>query len=152
MAPETRPLLMTSDWTQPTLAIDWSEERPLALAMDHTKASSLASWRATPTLGRKPSNRHIFLCFQIDQAPKITRELNPFFARPSTRWLARHHHSSKEASSCGRSSYRSAALSNPSQNCLAKKHETANGWSSLLAGHRRGDSPGGPCRAWPTYH
>jgi hypothetical protein len=62
-------------------------------------------------------------------APKITKELRPFFLDPNTHSLAFHHHSENEVVSiCGASSWRCTRWRKLNQNCLANTQETRR-WS-----------------------
>jgi hypothetical protein len=102
------------------------KDKSLTLAMVHNRALSLATWRVVATHGDAPWNTHWFLCFQMTQAPRITRELNPHLGWPCTRWLERCHHASKESSTVwGTNSWRPTTPNSPAQTCLAKTQETS---------------------------
>lgn len=100
--------------------------RPFTPAIDQQTASSLAAWRATSRFGLQPSNTHLFLCFQMIQAPEISKELKHFFKGSATLELLLLHQDSKERSSgIGQTHCKPITLSNPNQNGLAKTHPTS---------------------------
>jgi len=76
-------------------------------------------------LGRIASKTQWLQCFQMDQAPRMMMEFNPFRTCPSTLPLALAHHSSKDRSSiCGVRICRRTFCKMPNQTC----HETSR-WS-----------------------
>jgi hypothetical protein len=52
----------------------------LAPGSSHISLSSFALLMAVSKLGKRPSNTHLFLWFQIVQSPRIIDELRPFLA------------------------------------------------------------------------
>jgi hypothetical protein len=87
--------------------------------------------RAEITIGRHLSNTHLFLCFRMIQAPKMTMELRQFLRWTATLEQLFLHQVSKERSTCwGDRSCRFASLRNTNQNCLAKT-QTTNKWLTV---------------------
>jgi hypothetical protein len=102
--------------------------------------TSLAARSATAAYGASQSNTHLFLCFQITQAPRITKELKPFWCN-STSWeLIVLHRSSKSSPCPGARDWSPIDQSSWNQNCRAKMQEAnrcstdSSSWSHK--GHR----------------
>jgi hypothetical protein len=69
---------------------------------------------------------HLFLCFQMIQAPKITMELKDFLACPVTAKLLLLHQLLKERTPCcGPRFCNPLNLRSSDQNCLAKTQSTS---------------------------
>jgi hypothetical protein len=66
----------------------WVKSKPFAPVKDHKTTSSLAAARGTQISGGCAWKTHLFLCFQMLQAPKMTKELNPFLYGLATLLLA----------------------------------------------------------------
>lgn len=58
-----------------------SSWRAMLPAKHQSLLSFSTSWQTKGTLGLRPSNTHMFLCFQRVQATRITKELNPCLLR-----------------------------------------------------------------------
>jgi len=75
------------------------ELRLRAPARHHKWCSSLKAWSEMSKLGLAPSKTHAFRCFQMIQAPNMTKELNPF-RLPFWIFLTLFLHQSEKESSC----------------------------------------------------
>jgi len=69
---------------------------PFCPARLHQWASSLAKARTILTFGVAPLKTQSFLCRQMLQAPRMTREFRPFLRSPLVALSTFLHHSSKE--------------------------------------------------------
>ena len=96
------------------------KEIPRAPANDHKTASSLARSRALIKLGAAPSKTHELRCFHKVQAPRITSELNPLWARSWTFRLSLFHQPTRLLSwAKGARLWRLNCCSRLNQNCRA---------------------------------
>ena len=78
------------------------KDSPRVPAIAESRFSSRAKPKTPPKLGVAPSKTHPFRWFHQAQAPKITRELNPFLVNPTVALLEFSHHTSKDKSEgCG---------------------------------------------------
>lgn len=112
-----------------TTSYDQIPLKPDAPTRHHTLASSLISWASLCTHGGEPSSTTVFLCFQMDRATKITKELKPFQCWSYIRRTAALHQPWKICSVVlGVSCCRLMIERIRNQTSLAKTQETNKCW------------------------
>jgi hypothetical protein len=93
-------------------------------------------------LGLHPSKIHLFLCFHMVQASRITKELKHFLIWSVDQELLVLHHDSKESSWVGHSLCIPPILRKPNHNFLTNTHLTNKWFMDSSSWSHKGQSSG----------